>query len=248
MSARERTGDGQPESGAAGGTGEVVAHAIEAVEDPFVLLGRDGIAVVADPDLHAVADRFGLDPHGVGGVAQRIADEGAHDPLERIAGHAREDRRHQHLDPGAVVLLLGSDDVLDDGIEPAHLDARGDTGRFDAPGEEQVVHELFQPSDLVLHRLEHPVTLVVLHVLVAVPEQPDEPLQRCQRRPQFVRDGPEEVLLEELELPLPRDVANHEDRPLAVSPVADHRRQRAVDPPPAPLPVLDLQGDRLVDP
>ncbi len=155
-------------------------------EDSLLLVGRDALAPIFDPELSAASD----DPHDRArrGVQERVVDErpadlehpfvvGEHDPavldphLQPVVEPAR--------DGGELLAEILSDRPELDGLE---LEPHR-TGI--EPGEvEQVGRELREPLDLLGHRLEELASGGLVELLVA--EELEKAAERENRRAELV--------------------------------------------------------------
>ena len=209
----ERLDDRQPEAGA-GALALVRRAAVEAVEQPPRLLGRDAAPGVGDGDrrrlgvgLEAQRDRALLRR-----VEVRVRDEVRHDLADpRRVG---ERRRARVVDLQLEALALGLQARLDhrrdlrDGlaqVDAARVDL--ELAGLDAGDVEQVVDELGEPVGRLQRDVDE-LELALGEVLVVGRlEQLDEALDRRQRAAQLVRRGGDEVALGLLQARALGDVA-----------------------------------------
>src|SRR5512133_1299832 len=207
-------GQVQAEPGPARLPGQVVADAVEALEDPALLVDGDARAPVADleHDLAALGDEADLDRLVGRGVAQGVGEQVAqhlvdpHPVAAAVGGVVGGDHVHR-----AVRVLAGEavHDLADqvDGVDGGGVDQPGPGLQ---PGHlQQVLDQPLQTLGLHQHQLVVLAPPVLGEVAVRAQQRHQEALDGGERGPQLVGDAGHEVGLELVGLAFAGDVAHH---------------------------------------
>ena len=172
----------------------------EPLEDERQKVGGDARAVVGDRQAQAVAGlrQHDVDPAAIRRELDRIDDEIADDLLQplRVAAHevaGRIDARVQRDGPRAGRRAERLDGGGDDPAEVHRRQLETEAPRHDAGHVEDVFDELRLELCVALDDLER--AAVVLAVERAVPQHARPADDRVERRPQFVRERGEKVVL-----------------------------------------------------
>src|SRR5918999_830883 len=217
--ADELAADVEPEPGAAHASRHVGVEAVELLEDPLVVVGRDGEALVPhrEGDDAFVGVEPHLDPASVRGVLDRVLEEvdenlprpvaiGAHEGYDRGADEVDGDsgrRVHPHRVDDTLHEVGGVERLAGD-VEAVPVQLGRPPGLADEPAEAlRLVHD--EREEAVASRLVEDEVVPAQGLSGSVHGR--------ERRAQLVGGGGDELGLELVEPPLLGDVAEGVDGP-----------------------------------